>query len=114
DLLGVLARGFVERRELQLELGAEVREEAALRHPGLLGKPADREGFEPRPARLLDGGGQDLGAGLLSLGRSGDGGGIAHEPQFSTNVRICQAPAFRMRWKVTSIPAVAPQMKRSP
>src|SRR4029077_11412334 len=117
DRLGELARRLVERRHLQIELGAEMGEEAALRHADLLGERTDGEGFESGRARLLYGGGEDLRARLLPLGLFAKRG--RHVRKNSTTVRTCQALfskgfAKRTRWKVTSMPAVAPQMKCSP
>ena len=52
--------GVIHGRELELLLGAEVGEEAALAHAGRLGEPADRQRLETflgreRRGRLQDG-----------------------------------------------------------
>src|SRR5258706_1144223 len=69
DLIGEHARRLFERCELEILLRPEMREEPALGQARLLGERADGERFEPATARLLHGGGEDLGAGFLSLGR---------------------------------------------
>ena len=52
-LLGEQRTGRLDGGQLELLLGAEVREEAALAHPDRLGKPADREAAEPLDRREL-------------------------------------------------------------
>src|SRR5207247_7658748 len=80
--LGELPRAFVEGGDLQVGPGPEVREKPALGQAGLLRERADRERLEAARARLLHGGSEDLGAGLLALGwlRGGGHAGIIVRP----------------------------------
>ena len=61
--------GGGDRRQLQLLLGAEVGEEAALAHPQLGGEAADRQPLQPLDRGEVDGAVEDRGAGLGALGR---------------------------------------------
>ena len=64
-------RGGADRRQLQLLLGAEVGEEAALAHPQLGGEAADRQPLQALGRGEVDRAVEDRGAGLGALRLSG-------------------------------------------
>jgi hypothetical protein len=59
--------GGGDRGQLQVELRAEVGEEAALAHPQIGGEAADRQALEALDRGEVDGATQDRGAGPLSF-----------------------------------------------